>query len=456
MLLAAIVAYLLLNVAVGLWAARRVKTTTDFVLAGRNLGFGLASMVTFATWFGSETLLGAPGRFIEGGFLGVIEDPFGAGLCLILVGLVYARIFYRLNIITFCDFFGKRFGKPAEYLSALLIVPSYFGWIAAQLVAMGVVGQTVFGLPLGTGIFVGAGLVLVYTLTGGMWSVSITDFLHNLLLIAGLCIVFVLLLDRAGGWSAVVARTPPGFFRVVPREVTWTGSLEYLAAWMTIGLGSIPQQDIFQRVMASKNASTAVRSSVTAGLLYWTVALLPLFIGLIAVQLHPELRTGDTQLLLPNVVLRHAPLGVQMLFFGALISALLSTTSGAILAPAAVVGENLVKPFFPKLTDSQLLLAIRLSVLVVTALAVWMALARQDVFELVSESSAFSLVSLFVPMTAGLYWKRATTAGCLLSMALGYAVWQYFHVVGSTVPATIWGLAASAVGMVGGRWATRR
>lgn len=158
MLLAAICLYLLLNVGVGLWAARRVKTTTDFVLAGRNLGFGLATMVTFATWFGSETLLGAPGRFIEGGFLGVIEDPFGAGLCLILVGLIYARIFYRLHIITFCDFFRNRFGRSAEYLSALLIVPSYFGWIAAQLVAMGVVGQTVFGLPLGTGIFVGAGL----------------------------------------------------------------------------------------------------------------------------------------------------------------------------------------------------------------------------------------------------------------------------------------------------------
>ena len=139
--------YLLVNVAVGWWASRRVGSAEDFVLAGRKLPLGLATMVTFATWFGSETMMGAPGRFVEGGVLSVVEDPLGAGLCLVLVGLFFARTFYRWNVITFCDFFGRRFGKAAEYLSALLIIPSYFGWIAAQLVSLSIIGQTVFGLP---------------------------------------------------------------------------------------------------------------------------------------------------------------------------------------------------------------------------------------------------------------------------------------------------------------------
>ncbi len=450
MLILSITLYLILNLGVGLWASRRVSTTEDFVLAGRKLGFGLASMVTFATWFGSETMMGAPGRFVEEGFLGVIEDPFGAGLCLILVGLFYARIFYRWNIITFCDFFGLRFGKSAELLSALLIVPSYFGWIAAQLVSMSIIGQTVFDLPMTTGIWSGAGLVMIYTLTGGMWSVSITDFLHNIILIAGLIILAVILLNESNGLSAVIQQQPKDFFRIVPQSYSLNESLDYFVAWITIGLGSIPQQDVFQRVMAAKDAKTAVRSALTAGILYWTVALFPLFIGLMAVQLHPNLRQGDLQLLLPNMVLQHAPLAVQILFFGALISALLSTTSGAILAPAAVIGENLVRPFLPTLTDQKLLLTIRLSVIGVTAASISMALDRQNVFELVGESSAFSLVSLFIPMTAGLYWKKASLAGCLLSMSLGLMGWLVAVSAETSINPILYGLAGSLLGMIMG------
>ncbi|TAH12527.1 MAG: sodium:solute symporter, partial [Runella slithyformis] len=145
MLIFCIIVYLLLNLAVGFWASRRVKNTEDFVLAGRRLPLALATMVTFATWFGSETMMGAPAHFIEGGILSVIEEPFGAALCLILVGVFFARTFYKWNIITFCDFFLIRFGKKAEFLSAVMIIPSYFGWIAAQFVAMGVVGQVIFG-----------------------------------------------------------------------------------------------------------------------------------------------------------------------------------------------------------------------------------------------------------------------------------------------------------------------
>ncbi|MCY7349852.1 MAG: sodium:solute symporter family protein [Cytophagaceae bacterium] len=452
MLLTCIALYLLLNLAVGLWASRRVKTTEDFVLAGRRLSFGLATMVTFATWFGSETMMGAPAQFVEGGLLAVIEEPFGAALCLILVGLVYAKIFYRLKIITFCDFFRNRFGRSAEVLSAALIVPSYFGWIAAQFVAMGVIGQVIFGVSLQTGILAGAGMVTLYTLTGGMWSVSITDFLHNLILIAGLGILTYLLLDQSGGLKQVLAAQPEGFFRFVPKTFSWQSSAEYFVAWATIGLGSIPQQDIFQRVMAAKNERVAVRASVTAGVLYLTVALLPLLIALMALRLYPELRQGDLKLIIPTMVLRHAPLLVQILFFGALVSALLSTASGAILAPAAVTGENLVKQVYPNLSDKQTLAVIRASVLGVSLASVWMALVRQDIFELVSESSAFSLVSLFVPMTAGLYWKRANRTGCLLSMALGWSVWFLCLQLGTTFPPVLYGLTASVLGLVGGTY----
>ena len=448
MLIICVVVYLLLNLAVGYWASRRVQNTQDFVLAGRRLPLALATMVTFATWFGSETMMGAPAHFLEGGFLGVIEEPFGAALCLILVGVFFARTFYEWNIITFCDFFLIRFGKKAEFLSAVMIIPSYFGWIAAQFVAMGIVGQVVFGLPLSTGIWVGAGLVMAYTLMGGMWSISITDFIHNILLIVGLVVLLVVLLNQTDGITQVLARQPTDFFKFTPKQHSFQNWAQYVAAWITVGLGAIPQQDIFQRVMAAKDVKTAVRSSILAGILYITVAMLPLFVALIAKDVYPELLQGDTKLIIPRVVLAHAPVWIQVLFFGALISALLSTSSGAILAPAAVLGENLVKPLRPNLTDKQLLLVIRGAVVFVTVASVLMGLARQDIFELVAESSAFSLVSLFVPLTFGLYWKRATSVGCLASMSLGLGVWLLCDFVWQTTfPAILYGTFASLLGM---------
>lgn len=453
MLIGFITIYLSINLLIGWWASKKISSTEDFVLAGRGLSFGLSSMVTFATWFGSETMMGAPTEFINHGILGVIEEPFGAALCLILVGVFYARIFYRLNILTFCDYFKIRFGGAAEYVSAILMVPSYFGWIAAQLIAMGTVLEVILGWPLATGIWVSAALVMTYTLMGGMWSVSITDFFHNILLIIGLVILVVILVNKTGGLQPVLAQTPTGFFRPIPHEFTWLSSAEYFTAWITVGLGSIPQQDIFQRVMASKDEDTAVKSSITAGVLYISVAFLPLLIALIAKYLHPELMAKDQRMIIPNMVIEHTSTFMQILFFGALISAVLSTTSGAILAPASVIGENLVKPLFPRITDQQLLLTIRVSVVLVTFSSIWMATARQNIFELVGESSAFSLVSLFVPLTVGLYWKKANALGCIASMTLGFGTWFVCNFVYETIiPASLVGLLVSFIAIFVGSY----
>lgn len=456
MLLFLIALYLLSNVAVGAWAARRVKTSQDFVLAGRRLPLVLAASVTFATWFGSETIMGAPAMFVEGGIQAVIEEPFGSALCLFLVGAFFARPLYRLNITTFCDYFRIRFGRSAELLSAVMVIPSYFSWIAAQLVAIGIVLSVVTEVPRAYCIIFSAAVVMAYTLLGGMWSISITDFFHNLIIIIALAVLSVMLWHQVGGWDTIRQRTPPGFFRFLPAP-TLKGWVEYAAAWFTIGLGSIPQQDIFQRVMAAKTENTAVRASYLASGLYLTVALLPLFIALSAKLLHPDL-PKDNQLIIPNMVMQHGSLPLQVLFFGAVASAILSVSSGAILAPATVFGENIVKFFRPELTDRALLRVIRQAVVVITIICVWMSTARDtNIFDLVGESSAFSLVSLFVPLTAGIYWKRATLPGCLWSMVAGLGVWLLCLWADTDYSPMMWGLLASTIGMVtGSLWGRQR
>lgn len=452
MLIAFIILYLAVTLLIGWWASRKVHSTADFVVAGKNLPTPILAAGLFATWFGSETVMGAPSSFIDGGLLGVMEDPFGAALCLILVGLIYARPLYRLNILTFNDFYRMRFNRTAEIISAIFMVPSYFGWIAAQLVAMAIVMKSLIGLPVFYGILLCTIITVFYTYIGGMWAVSITDFVQTIMIVLGLAVLTYIMYQRVGGWSNIRSNVPDDFFRFLPHP-GWNHWIEYLAAWMTIGLGSIPQQDIFQRVMSARNANIAVRASIIGGVMYFTIGFMPLIIGLCGRILYPEMLQGDPQMILPKMVLAHGSLALQILFFGALLSAILSTTSGAMLAPATVIGENLIKPFLKKPTDKLLLQIMRSAVVFVAICSAAMANWNANIYELVGDSSALSLVSLFVPLTAGLFWKRASSVGAIASILAGMVVWIFYeYIQPSELPSLIPGLIASILAMLIGSW----
>lgn len=451
MLLGFIIVYLLSTLAIGWWASRRVKTTRDFVIAGQNLPLILAGSALFATWFGSETIMGAPSEFIEHGLIGVVEDPFGAALCLILVGLFFARPLYRMNILTFNDFFRLRFSRMTELITSILIVPSYFGWIAAQLVAMAIVLNAIAGISLVSGIILCTLVVLFYTYIGGMWAISITDFVQTFMILGGLLFLAYQLSAELGGVSYVLSQTPEGFFHFLP-EGDVESVLTYIAAWITIGLGSIPQQDVFQRVMAAKSEKVAVRASYLGGLLYLTIGLIPLFIGLCGKLLYTNFQEGDPQMVIPHMVLSHGSTLLQILFFGALLSAILSTTSGAILAPATVIGENIIRPRFKEISDEKLLRIMRLAVIGVAVCSAVMATLKTNIYELVAQSSTFSLVSLFIPLTMGLYWRQASDLGAILSITFGMIGWIVAEFIPGIVPPIIVGGLASFLGMLLGSW----
>jgi solute:Na+ symporter, SSS family len=479
-LLGFIVVYLLVTVAIGWWAARRVKTASDFVVAGKNLPMFVAACALFATWFGSETIMGASTEFVENGLPGVIEDPFGAALCLVLAGVLVARPLYKLNLLTFNDYFRLRFGRRAELVSAFFMVPSYFSWIAAQLVALSLILQSVSGLDRTWGVVLCTSLVLFYTYVGGMWSVAITDFVQTIIIIGGLLILMLDVVAQAGGWGTLMAQTPadkPDFFRFWPKGDS-ISILQWILAWMTMGLGSVPQQDVFQRVMSARSERASVWACYLSAFMYLTIAFMPLITCYAAVQLHPELLADDSerrQQILPNMLLQHYGLGMQVLFFGALLSAILSTASGAMLAPATVIGENLIKPLYRRsLDDRQLLRLMRWSVVGVAIVTGIMAALRSNIYELVGESSVFSLVSLFVPLIAGLYWPRANGNGAIAAMIGGIGAWVLAVLLLPDVeklvkpehptlldtvrffPPMLWGLLASIAGMMLGSFFSKK
>ena len=424
MLLALVIVYLLVTIVIGLVAARRVKNTTDYVVAGRSLPLVMIVTTTFATWFGSETVLGIPARFVEGGLNSVIEDPFGAGSCLILVGLFFAAKLYRMKLLTLSDYYRERYGQGVEVICALLILLSYLGWVSAQVTALGLVfhllSNEAVSLPLGMAI--GVLVILAYTLLGGMWSVAVTDFLQMIILVAGLAALVYFASELAGGADRVIAlASSRDLFRFWP-EPRFHDIVFFFAGAITMMLGSIPQQDVFQRVMSANSEDAAVKGPVIGGSFYILFAFAPMFLVTSALLIMPEqaaaLLKDDPQKVLPTLVLEHMPFFMQVMFFGALLSAVMSTASATLLAPSVTFTENIWRQFRPRAGDREELRTMRITVLVLSGCVLSYSIYMQGtpIYELVSGAYQVTLVGAFVPLVCGLYWKRATTQGAICAI----------------------------------------
>jgi SSS family transporter len=415
--------------------------------ASRKLPFYLSSFALFAFWFGSETVFGASAQFVEHGLLGVIEDPFGAFLCLILFAAFLVRPLYRKNILTLADLFRDRYGRKVELLASVMMLFTFLGYIAAQLIALSILFESVFGIESHWGILLSAAIVTLYTTSGGMWAVSVTDFVQSIVIIAGLILLVVILTPVAGDVDLLV---PPkeDFFRFTPMENSFLAWSDYLAAWLAIGLGSLASQDIFQRANAARTEKIAVYSTYFGAFLYLLMAMLPLFLGMLTYHIAPELIEGDKQYVLMELIKGYAPFWLQVLFYGALISAIFSTSSGALLAPSSILAENIIKPLFLSEEDDKVLLTVsRVSVIFVAIISTAIAFNNRSIYHLVAESSILGLVSLLVPMLGALFLKRVSASQAVWSMVLGMATYVIFgYWAESSFPAMFLGLIASVVG----------
>ena len=458
MLIALVGIYLAISVAVGLYAATRVGNAADFAVAGKRFGVPVVAAAVFATWFGAETVLGIPATFMKEGLRGLVADPFAAMGCLVLVGAVFARPLFRLDILTLGDLFRRRFDARADVALSLCIAFSYLGWIAAQLVALGLVMNVLSAGAIDTraGIVIGAAVVLLYTIAGGMLSVALTDLLQAAMILAGMGCVAWVVGDLAGGPARVWQSVDAAKLRFLP-EADARSVLSWVSAALVVLFGSVPQQDVLQRVKSARDERTAVVASIAGGAMYLVVALVPIFLAcaaaLIDAPMVDRLVERDYQLILPTLVIDRTPIAVQALFFGALIAAILSTAGGALLAPAVVLAENVVRPLVKPSSDRQLLWIMRATVAALGVAVTLMALTSSlSIYQLVNESGKVVLVAAFVPLVAALFWPRATATGAHFSIAAGLAAWLLMEAFAGEgiVPPPLGGLVASAAGMAAG------
>ena len=460
MLLTLVIVYLLVTIAIGLIAAKQVKSSADFAIAGRKLPLFMIVTTTFATWFGSETVLGIPAKFVNGGLNSVVEDPFGAGTCLILVGLFFAGKLYRMTLLTISDYYRERYGRAVEVACSLIIMLSYLGWVSAQVTALGLVFNVLSAgsISIPVGMVIGVVSILAYTLFGGMWSVAVTDFIQMIILVIGLSAIAIFASDMAGGADKVINfALSRDLFKFWP-EPSFKDMAFFFAAAITMMLGSIPQQDVFQRVMSANSPQAATRGPVIGGICYILFAFVPMFLVASALVIMPEqtalLLKDDPQKVLPTLVLEKMPFVMQVLFFGALLSAIKSSASATLLAPSVTFVENIWRQFRPRISDQTELKTMRITVLVFSTLVLLYAIQMQgtSIYEMVSGAYQVTLVGAFVPLVFGLYWPRASTQGAIFSIVLGLLTWGLFLATpaGLEFPAQLAGVLAALVGMLVG------
>jgi Na+/proline symporter len=268
----------------------------------------------------------------------------------------------------------------------------------------------------------------------------------------------------AGGVGAVIDHAAAaGKLEFFP-PASWSAWIPFVGAWMTMMLGSIPQQDVFQRITSAKDERTAVRGSLLGGTLYFLFCFVPMFLAYAATLVDPAkfgaLLEQDSQLVLPTLILQHTPMAAQIVFFGAVLSAVMSCSSATLLAPSVALSENVVRPAFPRLNDSEFLRLMRVVLLgfaaTVLTIALW---SDASIYKLVVNTYKITFVAAFIPLFAGLYWARATTQGALCAITLGVVSWIGLELLGPSDP--VWppqlvGFLAAGTGMVAGSLLPRR
>jgi len=423
--------YMVMMIGIGLYASKKSHSVTDFMVAGRGLPTSLLTMTVIATWFGGSTIMGGAGAAYDEGMLGVIEDPWGGALAIILIGLFFVRTFHRLKIITVADFMEMRFGRIAGIAIMCVTIFANTVWVGSMLVAFGLIFFSLTGIPLQVGVIAGAIVIVFYTAVGGMWAVALTDFVQMCIVIVGVVTLFTVVLIDVGGWGAIAPQLGEHTFRMTPLENDSTTWLHYFRAWAIIGLVDITAQTLFQRASSAKSERVAQNSFYLGGLGYLVFGLVPVFIGIIASVSMPGLDPSES--VIPTMMIEHLhPVAVAV----------------ALLSVASVLSRNLL-PLVKKDPGERLSLNVaRYSIPVIGLIAIVVALQFQSVFELMVDSNILGLAIILVPFVFGIWWRKANRTGALATMLVGTIVWLSTLAVAPELPADFIGFVAGLITML--------
>ena len=417
MVVVGVIAFILLQFAIGLWVSRKPASETDFLLAGRRLSPKVAVFTIFATWFGAETCIGAASSIYENGLSGGTADPFGFALCLFFMGFVFAMPLWKRKFVTFADLFKQRYSPKVEKLVVLILIPASILWAAAQVRAFGQVLSALSGLEVDYAITIAAAVVIIYTMLGGLLAVAITDVIQASFLILGL-VLLAAFVWASGDANASLATVDPIRFSFTSSE---TSLLQKIEAWSIPIFGSVLTQELITRVLACRTAQEAKRSTLIGASLYLVIGLIPVYLGLVGLNLMPDL--AQSEQLLPQLAKAYLPTFLYIIFSAALISAILSTVDSALLASSSLLSHNVIVPLKKETNEKNKILFARIGVVFFGVIAYYLALHAKGVYDLVVTASAFGSAGVFVVGVFGLFSRFGGTLAAVSTLILAALTW---------------------------------
>jgi Na+/proline symporter len=414
-----VLGYVLLQFAIGAWVSRRIFTERDYINAGRQLGLGIAAFSVFATWFGAEAIVGTGGTVYSQGLVGATIDPFGYAAALLIVGVTIAVPLWTRGYVTFADFFRERYSQTVERLAVVLILPGTIIWGAAQVRAFGQVMGAVSDIPLFAGIMIATGVVIAYTVLGGLMADAITDFIQAIAVIAGLLVLAVVVAAEAGGFFA-------GLEAVEPQRLTYfaigeEGPLGLVEQWAIPIFGTMVSIELIARILGANSAATARNACLIGGGLYLAVGLIPVFLGLVGPSLLPGL--AEPEQLVPALAEKYLPTGLYVVFAGAVISAILSTVDSVLLSGGSVISHNLIAPLRPGMSEAGRIRTARLCVVALGLVAFAIALRSSTIHELIETASSIGSSGLIVVALFGLFTPFGGPSAAIAALLAGAGVW---------------------------------
>jgi SSS family solute:Na+ symporter len=409
--LVVLAAYLVGILIVGLWAQRKATTQEDFLVAGRSVGPFLYSGTLAAVILGGGATVGGVKLGYQYGISGMwLVCMYGIGM--IVMGLVLVPKILTLKLYTIPELLERRY-NPASRIAGGLVMAAYDLMIVVTgTIAVGAVMQVIVGIPRVPSILLASIVMVVYSVFGGMWSLTNTDIVQFVIKTIG--IFFVLLpasILHAGGFDAMHAKLPEGFF-----SLTHIGGAKILSFFTLYFFGILIGQDGWQRVFTAKNVKIARNGGVYVGLYCIAYGAAGAMIGAAGHAFLPPLAVPD--LAFASIVNTVLPVGMRGLLLAASLSAIMSTASACLLASSTVLLEDVYLPL-RKNHGTGSVTQTRLLTLVLGVAATTVACLTTDVIAALTVGYDLLVGALFVPVIGAILWRRGSPKGALVAIALG-------------------------------------
>ncbi|MEH6637373.1 MAG: hypothetical protein V7700_17770 [Halioglobus sp.] len=433
--------YFLTIIGLGLFYARRAKSSEDFILAGHSLSAPFVTGSVVATWLGGAVILGGAKEAYVGGFQAIVWDPWSPVLTLLFCGFFLVRVLRRSRSMTAIDFFNARYDRQIGMTGLIVGMLAYVSWIAAQLLSLGVLINLVTGLGLVSATLLGAGIILTISLTGGLWALSRSDMLAFIILTVVLLAVLPYAFGAVGGPMAFIEKAgnldgAPPFSLFYTSELTSAGEptgfngylgilgiFYMLAAWFSVAIGDMGGSVLSARALAAKDESAATRGFVYGGVFYLVLGMVPVIVGMCVFILRADFPEAELDNIFPWFVQHYVPEWITVLFFVAAASAIVSTAGDTVLTSGALLGYTVLKALKPATTDRQHMLATRIAMLCFTATGLAFGLAMGNLYNLLVFAGAISFPVISSSFVCGILWKKANVTGAKASILTGAISW---------------------------------